>query len=48
MANILFQQHETTLHMDIIRWSIAKADILYALQLKMEKLYKVSKNKTGR
>ena len=37
---------EMTLHMDIIRWSIPKSDWLYSLQLKMEKLYTVSKNKT--
>ena len=37
---------ETTLHMDITRWSIVKSDWLYSLQLKMEKLYTVSKNKT--
>ena len=38
---------ETTLHMDITRWSIPKSDWLYSLQPKMEKLYTVSKNKTG-
>ena len=38
---------EKTLHMDINRWSIQKSDWLYSLQPKMEKLYKVSKNKTG-
>ena len=38
---------ETTLHMDITRWSILKSDWLYSLQPKMEKLYTVSKNKTG-
>ena len=37
---------ETTLHMDITRWSILKSDWLYSLQPKMEKLYTVSKNKT--
>ena len=37
---------ETTLHMDITRWSILKSYCLYSLQLKMEKLYTVSKNKT--
>ena len=26
IANTLFQQHETTLHMDIIKWSILKSD----------------------
>ena len=38
---------EKTLHMDITRWSILKSDWLYSLQLKMEKLYTVNKNKTG-
>ena len=38
---------EKTLHMDITRWSIPKSDWLYSLQLKMEKMYTVSKNKTG-
>ena len=38
---------EKTLHMDITRWSTPKADWLYSLQPKMEKLYTVSKNKTG-
>ena len=38
---------ETTLHMDITRWSIPKSDWLYSLQLKMERLYTVSRNKTG-
>ena len=38
---------EKTLHMDITRWSTPKSDWLYSLQLKMEKLYTVSKNKTG-
>ena len=38
---------EMTLHMDITRWSISKSDLLYSLQPKMEKLYIVSKNKTG-
>ena len=33
--------------MDITRWSILKSDFLYSLQLKMEKLYTVNKNKTG-
>ena len=36
---------EITLHMDITRWSIPKSDWLYSLQLKMEKLYTVSKHK---
>ena len=37
---------EMTLHMDITRWSIPKSDWLYSLQLKMEKPYTVSENKT--
>ena len=37
---------EKTLHMDITRWAIPKWDCLYSLQSKMEKIYKVSKNKT--
>ena len=36
---------EKTLHMDIIRWSKPNSDWLYSLQI--EKLYTVSKNKTG-
>ena len=39
---------EKTLHMDITRWPILKSDWLYSLQPKMERLYTVSKNKTGR
>ena len=38
---------EKTLHMDITRQSILKSDWLYSLQPKMEKLYTVSKYKTG-
>ena len=38
---------EMTLRMGIITWSILKSDWLYSLQLKMEKLYTVSKNKTS-
>ena len=38
---------EKTLHMVITRWSTEKSDWLYSLQPKMEKLYTVSKNKTG-
>ena len=38
---------EKTLHMDITRWSTLKSDWLYSLQPKMDKLYIVSKNKTG-
>ena len=37
---------EKTLHMDITRWSTQKSDWLYSLQPNLEKLYKVSKNKT--
>ena len=43
----LLTTQEKTLHMDITRWSIPKSDWLYSLQLKMEKLYTVSKKKTG-
>ena len=38
---------ETALHMDITRWSTLKSDRLYSLQPKMEKLFTISKNKTG-
>ena len=38
---------EKTLHMDITRWPTLKWDGWYSLQPKMEKLYRVSKNKTG-
>ena len=38
---------DKTIHMDITRWSIPKSNWLYSLQPKMEKLYTVSKNKTG-
>ena len=38
---------EKALHIDITRWSVLKSGWLYSLQLKMEKLYTVSKNKTG-
>ena len=37
---------ETTLHMDITRWSILKSDRLSSSQPKMEKLYTVNKNKS--
>ena len=43
----LLTTQEKTLHMDITRWSPPKADWLYSLQLKMEMLYTVIKNKTG-
>ena len=39
---------EKTLHMDITRWSILKSDWLCSLQAKVEKLYKVNKNKPGK
>ena len=38
---------EKTLHMDITRCSTLKSYWLYSLEPKMEKLYTVSKNKTG-
>ena len=47
IANTLFQQHKGRLYMDITRWSTPKSDWLLCLQPKMEKLYTVSKNKTG-
>ena len=47
IANTRFQQQEMTLHMNITRWSTPKSDGLYSLQLKMKKLYTVSKNNTG-
>ena len=47
IANTLFQQHKRRLQMNITRWSTPKSDWLYSLQQKMEKLYRVSKNKSG-
>ena len=38
---------EKILHMDITRWSTPKSDWLYSLQPNIEKLYTVSRNKTG-
>ena len=38
---------ETALPMDVTKWSIPQSDLLYSLQPMMEKLYIVSKNKTG-
>ena len=38
---------EETLHVDITRWPAPKSDWLYYFRPKMEKLYSVSKNKTG-
>ena len=46
IENTVSQQLKT-LHIDITRWSILKSNWLYSLQPKMEKLYTVSKNKTG-
>ena len=47
IANTLFQQHKRSLYMDITRWSTPKSDYLHFLQPEMEKLYTVSKTKTG-
>ena len=47
IANTLSTTQEKTLHMDITRWSTPQSDRLYSLQPKIEKLYTVSKNKTG-
>ena len=38
---------ETTLYMDITRWSIPKSDRLCSLQIKMKKLCIVSEKKIG-
>ena len=38
---------ETTLHMNIIRWSIPKSNWLCSLQPKIEKLYTVRKTRQG-
>ena len=46
-TNTLFQQQKNTPPVDINIWSIPKWDRLYSLQSKMEKLYTISKNKTG-
>ena len=45
--HLLPTTQEKILHMDITRWPTPKSDGLYSLQPKMEKLYTVSKNKTG-
>ena len=45
--HLLPTTQEKTLHMNITTWSTPKSDWLYYLQPKMEKLYTVSKNKTG-
>ena len=47
ITNALFQKHRRRLHVDIIRWSAPKSDGVCSLHPKMEKLYTVSKNKTG-
>ena len=48
IGNTYFQQDKRGLYAwTITRWSIPKSDWLYSLQTKMEKLYTVSKNKTG-
>ena len=54
-ANTSFQQHKWKLytwtspnvHGKLYTWTIPKSNWLYSLQPKMEKLYTVSKNKTG-
>ena len=43
----LWTTQEKILHMDITKWSMPKSNWSYSLQSKMEKLYTVSKNKTG-
>ena len=48
IANTLPTTQEMILHMKFTRWSIPKSDWLYSLQLKMEKLHTVNKNKTWR
>ena len=45
--HLLPTTQKKTLHMDITRWATLKSDWLYSLQPKMEKLYTVSRNKTG-
>ena len=45
--HLLPTTQEKTLYVDITRWSTPKSDWLYSLQPEMEKLYTVSKNKTG-
>ena len=48
IANTLFQQHKRRLHMDITRWSRQfEIRLIIFVAAKMEKLYTVSKNKTG-
>ena len=45
--HLLPTTQENTLQMNITRWSTLKSDWWSSLQPKMEKLYTVSKNKTG-
>ena len=47
IANTLFQQHKRRLYTWTSPWSTPKSDSLYSMQPKVEKLYTVSKNKTG-
>ena len=48
IANTLFKAiQETTLHMDITRWSILKSDRLYSFQPKTRSSIQWEKNKTG-
>ena len=48
ITNTLFQQHKRRLHMDITRWSRHfEIRLIIFVAAKMEKLYTVSKNKTG-
>ena len=48
ITNTHFQViQETTLHKEIATWSVLKSDCSYSLQLKMEKLYTVSKTRPG-
>ena len=48
ITNTLFQQHKRRLHMDITRWSRQfEIRLIIFVAAKMEKLYTVSKNKTG-
>ena len=50
IANTLFQKHKSFCFLpktlNISRWSIPKSNWLYPLQLKIDKLYTDSKNKT--
>ena len=46
IANFFPVTQETTLYMEITKLLILKSDWLYSLQLKMEKLYIIGRNKT--